>query len=159
MVRAECVFVAGIHPSRTWTSGSFESVRWNACVLRLDLGLYSHPKEFFWGMEFEPMITPRENPLYRRRIEPVTLWTASPSTTNWAIPAPKLRSGEIVKILNCVFQCDHRHHYLTNCTSSCFLVTPSLERRSRSLKLVYHCDSYVTKNKSMLKVCHIKSPK
>ena len=29
-------------------SGSFESVRWNACVHRLDLGLYSHPKEF-WG--------------------------------------------------------------------------------------------------------------
>ena len=26
---------------------------------RLDLGLYSHPKEFF-GMESEPMITPRE---------------------------------------------------------------------------------------------------
>ena len=46
MVRAGCVFVAGIHPSRTWTSGSFESVRWNACVHRLDLGLYSHPKEF-----------------------------------------------------------------------------------------------------------------
>ena len=27
-------------------SGSFESVRWNACVHRVDLGLYSHPKEF-----------------------------------------------------------------------------------------------------------------
>ena len=41
-------FVAGIHPSRTWTSGSFESVRWNACVHRLDLGFFSHPK-VFWG--------------------------------------------------------------------------------------------------------------
>ena len=29
-------------------SGSFESVRLNACVHRLDLGLYSHPK-VFWG--------------------------------------------------------------------------------------------------------------
>ena len=29
-------------------SGSFESVRWNAYVHRLDLGLYFHPKEF-WG--------------------------------------------------------------------------------------------------------------
>ena len=29
-------------------SGSFESVRWNACVHRLDLSLNSHPKEF-WG--------------------------------------------------------------------------------------------------------------
>ena len=27
-------------------SGSFESVRWNVCVHRLDLGLYSHLK---WG--------------------------------------------------------------------------------------------------------------
>ena len=51
-LRGWCVlgvfFVAGIHPSRTWTSRSFESVRWNACLHRLDLGLYSHPKEF-WG--------------------------------------------------------------------------------------------------------------
>ena len=54
-----CFFVAGIHPSRTWTSGSFESVWWNACLHRLDLGLYSHRKEF-WGMEFESMLTPRE---------------------------------------------------------------------------------------------------
>ena len=29
-------------------SGSFESEQWNACLHRLDLGLYSHPKEF-WG--------------------------------------------------------------------------------------------------------------
>ena len=33
-------------------SGSFESVRWNACVHGLDLGLYSHPKEFL-GTESE----------------------------------------------------------------------------------------------------------
>ena len=33
-------------------SGSFESVQWNACMHRLDLGLYSHSKEF-WGMESE----------------------------------------------------------------------------------------------------------
>ena len=29
-------------------SGTFESVQWNACVHRLDLSLYSHPKES-WG--------------------------------------------------------------------------------------------------------------
>ena len=40
-------------------SGSFESVRWNACVQRLDLGLYSHPKEFL-GNGVEAMLTPRE---------------------------------------------------------------------------------------------------
>ena len=28
------------------TSGSFESMQWNACVHRLDLGFHSHPKEF-----------------------------------------------------------------------------------------------------------------
>ena len=46
MVHAGCVFVDGFHPSRAWMSGSFESLRWNACVHRLDLGLYSHPKEY-----------------------------------------------------------------------------------------------------------------
>ena len=68
MVHAGCVFVASIHPSRTWMSGSVKSVRWNACVHRLDLGLYSHLKELGGGgvglrageMESEPMLTPRE---------------------------------------------------------------------------------------------------
>ena len=46
MVHYGCDFVACIHQSRTWMSGSFESLRWNACVHRLDLSLYSHPKEF-----------------------------------------------------------------------------------------------------------------
>ena len=46
IVFAGCEFVDGIHPSKTWVSGPLESVRWNACVHRLDLGLYSHPKEF-----------------------------------------------------------------------------------------------------------------
>ena len=42
-------------PSRTWMSGSFESVRWNACVHRLDLSLYSHRKEF-WGNSQNPCV-------------------------------------------------------------------------------------------------------
>ena len=50
-------------------------------------------KRVFGGMEFKPMLTPREKSpstgkCPQRRIEPTTLWTASPSTTNWAIPAP-----------------------------------------------------------------------
>ena len=56
-------------------SGLFESVRWNACVHRLDLGLYSHLKEF-WGMESEPMFIQGKNPLYwkaLRRIESAML--------------------------------------------------------------------------------------
>ena len=48
-LRGRCMlgvfFVAGTHPSRTWLSGSFESLRWNGCVHRLDLGLCSPPKE------------------------------------------------------------------------------------------------------------------
>ena len=43
-------------------SGSFVSMQWNACMRRLDLGLYSHPKSC-WGMESEPMLTPREKSL------------------------------------------------------------------------------------------------
>ena len=57
-VYAGCVFVAGTHPSRTWISGSFESVRWNACMHRLDLGLHSHLRVL--GMESESMLSLRE---------------------------------------------------------------------------------------------------
>ena len=35
--------------ARTWMAGSFESMQWNACVHRLDISLYSHPKEIFWN--------------------------------------------------------------------------------------------------------------
>ena len=49
-------------------SESFESVRWNACVHRLDFGLYSRPKEF-GGMGSEPTLTPREKiPSTRKKI-------------------------------------------------------------------------------------------
>ena len=50
MVHAGCDFVAGIHPSRTWTPGSFESVLWNAHVHRLDLGLLSSESVFLNGV-------------------------------------------------------------------------------------------------------------
>ena len=59
-------------------SGSCKSVRWNACVHRLDLRLHPHPKEF-QGMESEPVLTPREiSPLLeaQRRIEQVMLHQA-----------------------------------------------------------------------------------
>ena len=86
-------YIAGIHSSRIWTSGSSESVRWNACVHRLDLGLYSHPKEF-WGNGSEPMLSSREKsplPEAQRRFEPTTLHDAgqrAQHTTDWAIPVP-----------------------------------------------------------------------
>ena len=61
-------------------SGSFESVRWRACVHRLNLGLNSHLKDF-GGMEPETMSAPREkSPLSeaQRRFEPMTHRTVSP---------------------------------------------------------------------------------
>ena len=44
-------------------------------------------EKVFWGMEFGAMLTPRKKiPVIgkfpQRRIEPATLWTASPNTTN-----------------------------------------------------------------------------
>ena len=93
MVHAGFVFFASIHPSRTWMSGSFESVWWNACGLRLDLGLYCHPKRWGGGggVKSEPMLTPRENnPLLQgqRRMEYTMLHQAgqrAQHTTDWAI--------------------------------------------------------------------------
>ena len=95
MVHAGCVFVAIIHLSRTWMWGSFESVWWNACVHRQDLGLYSHPKEFF-GNGVRTHVNSNgkipsmgKNPP-QRRTEPMTLHNAghqAQHTTNWAIPA------------------------------------------------------------------------
>ena len=45
--------------------GSYESLQWNACVHRLDLGLNSHPKEFK-GMKSEAMLSQRQKSLYQR---------------------------------------------------------------------------------------------
>ena len=66
MVLAGCVFVAGIHPSRTWMSGPFESIRRNACVYRLHLGWYSHPKEFWGKWSQNSCFLRGKNPLYRK---------------------------------------------------------------------------------------------
>ena len=110
MVHAGFVFVASIHLSRTWMSGSFESVQQNANVHRLDLGLYSHPKieTSFGGMESELMLTPREKsplPEAQRMIEPMTLHHAGQGaqhTTDWAIAAPSEDQSQV-----CPFQCWH----------------------------------------------------
>ena len=40
-------------------SRSFESARWNACVHKLDLGLYSYPKEFL-GNRVRTCLSPRK---------------------------------------------------------------------------------------------------
>ena len=49
-----------------WKSGSLESVRWNVCVHRHDLSLYSHRKDF-WGNGVRAHDNSKgKNPLYRR---------------------------------------------------------------------------------------------
>ena len=62
--------------------GSFQSVRWNACVYRLDLGLYSHPKEFL-GNGVRSHVNSKgkipstgEKKYPQRRMEPTTLHQA-----------------------------------------------------------------------------------
>ena len=61
-VYARCAVVARIYPSRTWMSGSSQSMWGHARVHRLDLGLYSHTKE---ETESEPMLTPWKIPSTR----------------------------------------------------------------------------------------------
>ena len=117
-LRGWCVlgvfFVAGIHPSRTWTSGSFESVRWNACLHRLDLGLYSHPKEF-WGMEFEPMLTPREkSPLPKMSPEEDRTRDAVDSEPkHYQLSYSGPRTSLHDKWINWMFFCFFLLHYVT----------------------------------------------
>ena len=85
-------------------------IPYDACVHRLDLGLYSHPKEGFFffggggeeggrgvGVESEPMLTPKvKSPLpeAQRTVETVKLHHAEQRvrhTAGWAIPAPAER--------------------------------------------------------------------
>ena len=66
-----------------------ESVRWNACVHRLDLGLYSHPKQFLGN----GVRTPRKNPLYQRlrgrsTCDAALRRTASPTHSRLSYSAP-----------------------------------------------------------------------
>ena len=63
------VFVAGIHLSRTWMSGSFESMRWNVCAHRLGLGLKLLSKRG----PGNGVTTLEKNPPYRR-LTGVELW-------------------------------------------------------------------------------------
>ena len=83
----------------------FESVRWNACVHRLDLGLYSHPKEF-WGNGVWTHVNskgkiPSTGKCPQRSIEPATLWQRAQ-----ALPTELFRPP-----MN--FQKLHYHSFLT----------------------------------------------
>ena len=78
-------------------SGSFETVRWNACVHRIYLGLYSHPKAF-GGNGVRTYVNskwkiplPGEKKLEEARTnDSASSKTASPTHYQRAIPAPGL---------------------------------------------------------------------
>ena len=61
-------FVTGIPSSVTWMSGSFESMQWNACVHRLDLSLYSHPKKFWVNGVRTHVHSQGKNPHYQKKL-------------------------------------------------------------------------------------------
>ena len=63
----------------------------NSCAHRLDLGLYSHPKEFWWN-GIRTHINSKGKIPSTGRLEPATLHLAGQRihlTTDWAIPSPK----------------------------------------------------------------------
>ena len=82
MMHAGCVFVSGIHPPRTRMLVSFESVRWNARVSRLELGLYCHPKEFLGNGVRTHVNSNGKSPLpeAQRRVGAMTLQDRKPNT-------------------------------------------------------------------------------
>ena len=85
-------------PSRTWTSGSFVSVRWNASVHRLEV--YALIQKCFWGMESEPMLTPREkSPLPKK-------FSSEEDRTHDA--APSRTAGPTNYQLS--YSCNHNRH-------------------------------------------------
>ena len=106
-------------------SGCFESVRLNACVHRLDLSLYWHPKEL-WGNGVrnprEKSPVPEEfSPDENRSHNAASSRTASPTHYQWAIPAPRSKVQDTLlclsKIPHCVpiikYICIH--FYLFSC--------------------------------------------
>ena len=66
LVHAGCAFVTGIHPCRTLRAGSFESVRWNACVHKLGLFILSYERVFLWNGIRIHVNSMGKNSLYRK---------------------------------------------------------------------------------------------
>ena len=117
-----CVFVAGIYLSRTWMSGSFESVWRNAYVHRLDLGLYSHPIEIRGNGvrthgNSKRKITSTRKILLRGGLNPrrCIRQDSEPNTS----PAELFRSPDMKRTRRANAQTIHTHHaYRTHLWSS-----------------------------------------
>ena len=102
MHHAGCVSVAGIHLSRTWMSGSLESVRWNAYVQTTPRFILSSS---FGGKETEPIWTPREKSPLPEAFSSED-WTHDAASSRTATPAHYQRA--ILAALICFkFHPDH----------------------------------------------------
>ena len=135
MVHAECgfFFLACIHSSRTWMSGSFESMPWDTYVHRLDLGLYSHPKHFLGNGVRTPCQLQGKNspqPEAQRRIKSAPLHHTGQQAqhiTNWAIPAPngQLLEQKYIKVSDLCSTIHHFYLYFANIIKLCWSKLPA----------------------------------
>ena len=73
-------------------SGSFEPVRWNACVQRLDLGVYSHPKKCF-GNGVRTHVNPRGKSPLPEKISPEEDRTHDAASNRTASPTHYQRAA------------------------------------------------------------------
>ena len=91
-------------------SGYFESVRWNACEHRLDLGLYSHPKEFL-GNGVRTHVNSKEKtclpakifPEENRTLDAASSGTASPTHHQRTVQPPPPPLPRHILLLTLVF--------------------------------------------------------
>ena len=117
-------------------------MRWNACVFRLDLGLHSHPKEF-WGNGVRTQVnsklkvpsTGEKNP--QRRIEPTTLHQAGQRAQHYqrGIPAFCLSVYTYTRLHI------QRIHSIYRLHSMYFLMTVIIRSSSRLLSEIVYISS------------------
>ena len=105
MVHAGCVFVDGIHPSRTWTSGSFW-VRVMECMIAQTIPWFILSSESFFGNRVRTHVNSKGKPFYWRLRGGSNPWYCimqAKHTTGWAISAPSgISSGDLCPIRPCL---------------------------------------------------------
>ena len=97
-------------------SGSFESMRWNACVHRLDLDLYSCAKEFLGNgvkthvnSEGKSLLPEKFSSEEDQTHDTASSRTASPAHYQEDIPAPAAHSVCLVSSFE-IFFCGYTLH-------------------------------------------------
>ena len=104
---------------------------------RLDLGLYFHPKEFWGEWSLNPHVNsrgkiPSTGKCPQRRIEPATLWTASPNTTNELFRPPHRPFDSV----QCI---PHKRCIKPGQDGMCSTCCASIKRHPRCSVCVYVC--------------------